>query len=131
MLVLLQRAPRLGQTLAVPLLPGALGDEGQARGAEALAFAREHYRVQSHQPSQLLAQLLGRYLLEGVEMPLDMDKWVRELEERMRQELLASLPSPAMPTLEEHWPAELERRRSDYEHSPGDAVPWEQLKRDE
>src|SRR5262245_20904802 len=59
--------------------------------AEALAFAREHYRVQSHQPSQLLAQLLGRYLLEGVEMPLDMDKWVKELEERLKKELLEKL----------------------------------------
>lgn len=59
--------------------------------AEALAFAREHYRAQSNKPSGLLAQLLGRYLLEGVEMPLDMDKWVKELEERLQQELLAKM----------------------------------------
>jgi Mg/Co/Ni transporter MgtE len=29
-------------------------------------------------PSELLARLLGRYLVEGVEMPFDADRWMQE-----------------------------------------------------
>lgn len=55
----------------------------------ALAFARLRYRVQSRNPTQLIAQLLGRYRLEGIEMPLDLDQWVRDLEQRTFQRMLA------------------------------------------
>jgi hypothetical protein len=51
--------------------------------AEGLAFARLHYQVKSTLASTLLAQLLGRYRVEGIEMPLDVDKWIQEMQERM------------------------------------------------
>jgi hypothetical protein len=64
----------------------ALAHLFSARG-EALDFARRHYQVRSHRPSALLLMLLDRYRREGIDMPLEVEKWY----EQMQRELIENM----------------------------------------
>jgi hypothetical protein len=81
-IVVVHELPQEGRNVTLHLF-SAKGD--------ALDFARRHYEVQSHRPSALLAQLLGRYKVEGVEMPFDVEKYLQQLEEEAGRQAIAKM----------------------------------------
>ncbi len=48
--------------------------------AEQVQFAQQYFRHQATRTSSLLQQLLTRYQEEGLDMPVDLDKWVAEFQ---------------------------------------------------